>query len=85
MLEIIISFVEHSSVDGGSVEAGGADPEGSGATAEEVKKKKKKKKKSGAADKDDFLHPASNPTGTLFAWHPVAAFLVESIQFFITL
>ena len=45
-------------------EAVGADPKGGKATGEEAKKKKKKKKKGGTAERDDFLHPTSNPTGT---------------------
>ena len=42
--------------------------EGEGTTGEVAKKKKKKKKKKGGGggaegERDDFLHPGSNPTG----------------------
>ena len=58
------TFLEPTVVGSASVEAAGADPKGDGTTGEEAKKKKKKKKKTGAAERDEFLHPTSNPSGT---------------------
>ena len=58
----------------------GSEHQAAGVDAEEAetkKKKKKKKKKTGADDKDDFLHPGSNPTGK-FCRHMYAVMLMYS-------
>ena len=61
---LVNTFLDLTAIGSPSVEAAGADPERDRATGEEAKKKKKKKKKAGAAERDEFLHPTSNPTGT---------------------
>ena len=67
MTLIFLFFLGTVTEAAGSVAVGA---EGEGTTGEEAKKKKKKKKKKGGGggggaegERDDFLHPGSNPTG----------------------